>query len=388
MTHNYLKELTILYAEDDTGIRTQIAHFLEHRCARLVQATNGREALDLFHAQRPDMVISDILMPEMDGLELSAAIKEIHTSTPIILTTAFNDPDYMMRAIDIGIDAYVLKPVNLEKLLAALNKQSDILFHARAYIASRAQLEAYHQAAEEERRLVADLMQRMMRPDRLADRKIHFWLQPTDVVGGDLIAASRGHDDRLYVMLADSTGHGLPAALNLLPVNHIFYSMVAKSLPVSLIVEEMNWAIKQQSPSDRYVAALVACIDYHNHVVEIWNGGIPAAALIDQAGNILHSFNSVSLPLGILDQTFTAQTEMFQWREDSQLVIYSDGIPDAENENGDIFGEINIIELLKKSPSPARAEDLHAALNKHLGARHAFDDMTLLIVDCQAESPS
>jgi serine phosphatase RsbU (regulator of sigma subunit) len=330
------------------------------------------------------MVVSDILMPEMDGLELAAAIKSASPSTPVVMTTAFNDADYLLRAIEIGIDEYVLKPVSLEKLQAALDKQAQILFNARALVAGRAQLEAYHQAAEEERRLVADLMQRMMRPERLADPQVRHWLQPTDIVGGDLVAVSRAHDDRLYVMLADSTGHGLPAALNLLPVNHIFYSMVEKSLPVSLIAEEMNWAVKEQSPIERYVAALIACIDSRNHVVEIWNGGIPAAWLVGPDGEVVHEFNSVNLPLGILDRTFTAQTEIFQWNGPGQLVVYSDGLPEAENEDGTAFGGGRIREVLRGNPAAERYDALRAALNGHLGARHAFDDITLLMVDCPA----
>ncbi|MFZ3017780.1 MAG: SpoIIE family protein phosphatase [Gallionella sp.] len=382
MTNNHLAELVILYAEDDPSIRSQVAHFLSHRCARLILAENGREALELYRAQRPDMIVSDIMMPEMDGLEFAATVKADSPATPIILTTAFNDTDYLLRAIGIGIDEYVLKPINLEKLQAAISRQAEILFNARAFVASKAQLEAYHQAAEEERRLVADLMLRMMRPERLADPQIQYCLQPTDVVGGDLIAASRTQDGRLYVMLADSTGHGLPAALNLLPINHIFYSMVEKSLPVPLIVEEMNWAVKEQSPIDRYVAALIACIDNRNHVVEVWNGGIPAALLVGPNGDVTHSFNSVNLPLGILDRTFTAQTEIFQWSEHSQLVVYSDGIPEAENESGKAFGSNSIKEIIKKNLANERYEALRTALNNHLGSRHAFDDITLLMVDC------
>lgn len=384
MSNNHLSDMVVLYAEDDESIREQIAHFLSRRCARLILAENGREALELYHAQRPDMIVSDILMPEMDGLELAAAIKSASPSTPVVMTTAFNDADYLLRAIEIGVDEYVLKPVSLEKLQAALDKQAEILFNARALVAGRAQLEAYHQAAEEERRLVADLMQRMMRPERLADPQVRHWLQPTDIVGGDLVAVSRAHDGRLYVMLADSTGHGLPAALNLLPVNHIFYSMVEKSLPVSLIAEEMNWAVKEQSPIERYVAALIACIDSRNHVVEIWNGGIPAAWLVGPDGEVVHEFNSVNLPLGILDRTFTAQTEIFQWNGPGQLVVYSDGLPEAENEDGTAFGGGRIREVLGGNPAAERYDALRAALNGHLGARHAFDDITLLMVDCPA----
>ena len=104
--------------------------------------------------------------------------------------------------------------------------------------------------------------------------------------------------------------------------------------------------------------------------------------LVDQNGAITHSFNSVNLPLGILDRTFTAQTEIFQWSEHSQLVVYSDGIPEAENENGEAFGGGRIGEVIKQNPADARYDSLRTALNGHLGSRHAFDDITLLMVDC------
>lgn len=186
----------------------------------------------------------------------------------------------------------------------------------------------------------------------------------------------------IYLMLADSTGHGLPAALNLLPVNHIFYSMVSKNLPLSLMVEEMNWAVKEQSPSERYVAALVACIDSHNHLVEIWNGGIPSAFFIDAEGEVRHSFDSVNLPLGILDRTFTAQTEVFQWNVPGQLVVYSDGFSEAEDEAGEPFGLGRIKQELKHAPPDQRFAALTAAINAHLDGRRAFDDMTLLLMEC------
>jgi len=121
-------------------------------------------------------------------------------------------------------------------------------------------------------------------------------------------------------MLADSTGHGLAAALNLLPINHIFYSMASKGLPVSTIVEEMNWAVKQQSPADRFVSAIVARIDTRNRLIEIWNGGIPSASFISDDGSQEYRFNSINLPLGILDRTFVAETEVIQMAASGAII--------------------------------------------------------------------
>lgn len=382
MTDTSLSDLTILYAEDDDDMRGLVAHFLSKKCGNVLLASNGLDALKRYEEHRPDMIISDIMMPEMDGLEFSRIIKQRDPSMPIILTTAFNDSTYLHRAIDAGVDNYVLKPIDLHKLYAAMLKSADLLLKTRALEISRMQLEAYHHRAEEERELVSELMKRMMQAELMVDQQVRFWLEPADLVSGDLVAFRRARNDRLYIMLADSTGHGLPAALNLLPVNHIFYSMAEKCLPVAQIVEEMNWAVKVQSPADRFVSAFVACIDMHNHVIEAWNGGIPSAMLIDQAGEIYYPLAPRNLPLGILDRTFSAQTEIFQWSCASQLVVYSDGFVEAENENGVAWGESNIKRILKEAPTTQRFDALINELHGYLGARHAFDDMTLLMIDC------
>ncbi|MCK9200175.1 MAG: SpoIIE family protein phosphatase [Gallionella sp.] len=382
MSEPNLGDLTVLYVEDDEDMSEQVAHFLHKKCARVLQAANGREALEIYQAQRPDMIISDVMMPEMDGLEFSEIVKQRDLAMPIILTTAFNDSAYLHRAIDIGVDNYVLKPVALDKLHAAMLKSADLLFKTRALTTSRAQLEAYHQAAEEERALVSDLMKRMMQPDRMVDVQVQYRLEPADLVSGDLIAFRRSRNDKLYLMLADSTGHGLPAALNLLPVNHVFYSMVEKGLPVSQIVEEMNWAVKRQSPADRFVSAFVACIDPYNRVIETWNGGIPAAMLVNDVGEAYHTIVPNNLPLGILDRTFVARTDIFQWNCHSQLTIYSDGLVEAEDEHGVAWGADNMRRLLSQTPLVDRFDALIDGVHDHLGVRRAFDDMTLLMVDC------
>lgn len=377
-----LIDLTVLYIEDDDDARAQVAHFLQKKCGNVLLARNGVEALTLYDEHRPDMIISDIMMPEMDGLEFSQIIKQRNPSVPVILATAFNDATYLHRAIDVGVDNYVLKPIDLAKLYVAILKSADLLLKTRALEIGRAQLEAYHNAAEEERALVSELMKRMMQPELMVDSHVRFWLKPADMISGDLVAFRRARNGRLYIMLADSTGHGLPAALNLLPVNHIFYSMVAKGLQITQIVEEMNWAIKEQSPVNRFVSAFVACIDTHNHVIESWNGGIPSAMLIDEDGEIYHSFESRNLPLGILDRTFAAQTEIYQWHSPSQLAIYSDGYAEAENEDGVAWGECNIKRVIKEAPVAQRFDALTNKLHDYLGVRRAFDDMTLLMVDC------
>lgn len=379
-----LQQLVILYVEDDAFIRGEVGHFLSRRIGRLLLAENGEEGWNVFLAQRPDLVVTDIQMPVRNGIALASAIKQTYRDTPVILATAFEEPAYLHQAIALGVDGYILKPINLEQLLQTILRCTALLLQSREISTSRARLAAYHEASEEERQLIADLMARMMRPECLRDRQVRYWLRPADIVGGDLVAVARSRNNKLYVMLADSTGHGLPAALNLLPINHIFYRMVSKNLPVSLIVEEMNWAVRDQSPFERYVAALVACLDFRNRLVEVWNGGLPGAAYIHEDGEVVRRFDSNNLPLGVLDRTFVAETDIYQWTEHGQLLVYSDGIEDAENEAGEMFGSERVFAAMQGSSPGERFGALMKAVEAHLGNCNAFDDITLMLVASEA----
>lgn len=118
----FLGELTLLYVEDEEAVRGLLAQFLSRRVGTLLTAGNGREGLELFREHRPDLVITDILMPEMNGLAMIEAIRQIDPQVPVIIATAFNEADYLLKAINLGIDAFVVKPVKLNQLHAQLDK--------------------------------------------------------------------------------------------------------------------------------------------------------------------------------------------------------------------------------------------------------------------------
>lgn len=117
---SYLKKLVILYVEDDEAVRQQFSLFLKRRVGSLVIADNGVEGLTVFRDKKPDIVITDILMPFMDGLTMIHEIRMIDDSVPIIVTTAFEQTSYLLRSIEIGIDKYVIKPVKTDLLHEAL----------------------------------------------------------------------------------------------------------------------------------------------------------------------------------------------------------------------------------------------------------------------------
>lgn len=115
-----LKNLTILIVEDESETRKLMQDVLSDEFSNIITAQNGDEGLKKFKKYNPDMVISDIAMPIMDGLEMTEQIKKISSDTPIIALSAHSEKEKLLRAIDVGVDKYVLKPIDMEEFLATI----------------------------------------------------------------------------------------------------------------------------------------------------------------------------------------------------------------------------------------------------------------------------
>ncbi len=119
--------LSVLFVEDDPAAREKVSAILARNIRTVYQAGDGAAGLALFSEHRPPVVITDIRMPGMNGLDMAKAIKAMNEDVQIIVTTAHNDTEFLIRAIDIGIDQYVMKPVNRDVLFRAVRKCARIL---------------------------------------------------------------------------------------------------------------------------------------------------------------------------------------------------------------------------------------------------------------------
>jgi len=117
-----LKKLHILYVEDDVDTREEVSFFLKMLVGKLITAENGQEGLKSFQENRFDMIITDIQMPVMNGLDMVKAIRELDKDVPIAVTTAFSDTDFLMRSIECGVDKYIIKPIDMMEMTAVIQK--------------------------------------------------------------------------------------------------------------------------------------------------------------------------------------------------------------------------------------------------------------------------
>ncbi|MFA7022642.1 EAL domain-containing protein [Aliarcobacter sp.] len=117
-----LKNVNVLYAEDEKELRDITSEFLKSFTKMQYVASNGEEGFNLFleHQDSIDLIITDINMPILSGMDMIKKIKEINPKIPIIIATAFSNKEYLLEAINIGVDKYVLKPIDISKLLQAM----------------------------------------------------------------------------------------------------------------------------------------------------------------------------------------------------------------------------------------------------------------------------
>lgn len=120
-------DFSVLYVEDDDETREGVADSLRLRVKNLDLAKDGKEGLELYKAKKHDMIITDIKMPLMNGLEMSREIKKINKKIPVIITTAYNDTDLLIECIDVGVCQFVLKPIIMDKLFESIQKCLELM---------------------------------------------------------------------------------------------------------------------------------------------------------------------------------------------------------------------------------------------------------------------
>jgi len=111
-----------LYAEDEETIRNAYLHFLSHYFETVIGACDGEEALELYRKHKPDLVIADIVMPKLDGLSLIETIRRHDDTTRSILLTAYSDQARLLKATELNITKYLIKPVRKQALKEAIDR--------------------------------------------------------------------------------------------------------------------------------------------------------------------------------------------------------------------------------------------------------------------------
>ena len=139
----YTKHLNVLYVEDDDQLRESTLFLLEPFFKEIDSACNGKEGLDLYNKKQYDIVITDISMPKMNGIEMLENIRSLDTDVPIIYTTARTESEHLLKAIELNVNHYVLKPIDSEDVINRIQIVCEKKYYQRLIKSKNNELEQY-----------------------------------------------------------------------------------------------------------------------------------------------------------------------------------------------------------------------------------------------------
>lgn len=387
--HNVAEGIRILVVDDEPFNQALLEDMLKDLGHEVLLASSGEEGLAMFREQQPDLVLMDVMMPGMSGFDTVRAMRRVGGLwVPIIFITSLNEVGDIVQGIQSGGDDYLLKPLNFELLRAKINALNAHRLLEKQLSEHNRELLDYRARAIDESRVAQEFIRKVTALDTAHDPDVQFHLHPAEHYSGDLIAFGRTPSGQLHVMLADSTGHGLAAALNVMPILQPFYAMTAKGFSIGKIAAEINRTLKEYLPQHRFVAALIAAVDSESHMVQIWNGGMPPAVLLKPDAMVAYQFDSHHLPLGILgQQEFDNRVEQFFYgKHDCQLFLCSDGAVDSVAPDDNMMaGMLALLHATHHDQPSQRLQQVREEVERHLQGHPALDDIALMMVTCPGD---
>jgi len=354
----------------------------------VVEAVSGKEAIELYEKERPDLILMDIMMPDIDGCQATTAIKEKmgEDYVPIIFVTALSSEDSLATALESGGDDFISKPFNIDVLASKINAHLRIRSLNQQINIKNDLLNRHNQHLMNEQELIEHFFESAIQQSFLDEKYVKYHMSSMSAFNGDVLLVERAPHGGLYLIMGDFSGHGLTAAMGTLPVAMIFFKMVSESAAVGDIARELNSQLYKLMPPSMFFVATILELNAHGDIVTVWMGGNPESFRLSKEGELKSTIHAQHMPLGILsDDDFDVTPQVFNVDVEDKIYLYSDGITEAKNASDELFGD----ERLKETLITAGENRFDAVLNKlkdFTGESSQSDDLTLVELTCHALS--
>ncbi|MDE3009274.1 MAG: SpoIIE family protein phosphatase [Pseudomonadota bacterium] len=374
-----------LVLEDDPRVRDRLIAALAQLGLTAEPITSTDAVQDLVDQSPPDLIVIGREFAGVDSLDLVRQVRRTDPAhwIPILMLGRDREGSAEVEALQGGCDDYLVHGFDTEVLFAKLTSLMRMRKLRKFSEFQRAELAAFRDRAESEADLARFLLSRLSRVEHLDAVGVAYHWLPAEGFSGDLLAATRSSSGDLYGLLADATGHGLAAAINLIPLTTAFYAMATKGFNLQAISEQLNKVVKDYSLPDRFVAVTLVRFAARERRLEVVNAGNPAALVVDRERRVVREIPSGSIPLGILDRPlFSPKVEAFELAGDEELLVFSDGLIEACNFEGELFGRDRILEAIAEA-DPAHdglVLSLQTSLAAHCIGVSPSDDISLMVL--------
>lgn len=375
--------ITVLIADDSDTDRLILETIVRRDGHKVVSACNGVEAVQVFIRERPDIVLLDALMPELDGFGAALKIKAEagEDLVPIIFLTSLTDTESLVKCLEAGGDDFLSKPYNHVILQAKIKSFQRMRKTHTTMLIQRNQIKLNNEHFLQEQRVAKQVFDKITHGGCLDDKCLRYSLSPLAIFNGDVVVAARRPSGNMMVFLGDFTGHGLPAAIGAMPLGNTFYEMVSKGFSIVDILCEINGKLKDILPVGFFCCGIMADIDVRKKTMKVWNGGLPAAYIYRTSGEI-NQVESSHLPLGIQSRDeFNVELEVYPYTVGDRFFMWSDGVHEARNEQEEMFGDDRLLEVFEKNKhSNTVFNEVLSSIQNFVGDSEKNDDVSIVEV--------
>lgn len=382
----------ILMVDDESDleqlVRQRMRREIRSKQYAFLFAGDGVEALEVLKEHDDiDLVLSDINMPRMDGLTLLEKIPDVDTDLRSVVISAYGDMKNIRAAMNRGAFDFVTKPIDFDDLRVTIDRGLRQLAMWREAETAKDNLLTLQSELD-----VANSMQQSILPKRFPKNE-HYELfgsmAPARNVGGDFFDIIRLEKGRLGIAIADVSDKGIPAALFMMSSRTLLKGAALGCDDPGTVVTVVNDQLQDGNDANMFVTLFYAVFDPESGKLHYANGGHNPPLIVHKDGSSTVLPLTGGVALGVAPQ-FTFTTELAQLQPGEALVLYTDGVSEAENAASEEFGMDRFREVFAKAaPENARTANdaVFAAVRKFAGNRSQSDDITCLVLLRTANQP-
>ncbi|MBK8598561.1 MAG: SpoIIE family protein phosphatase [Holophagales bacterium] len=383
---------TILVVDDTAVNRRILRAILERAGAVVSEAPGGEEALRLVRAAPPDLLLLDVMMPGMDGLQVCAALKSDPTTSdvPIIVVSSLGETADRIRGLSAGAEDYVTKPFDAGEVLARVATHLRIRRLTRSLRELNRELTDRQQRIDDDLRAAAEIQRTLLpRTGAAAPRLAFEWLfEPCATIGGDIFDVVSLGAGRTAIYVLDVSGHGVPAALvtvsvsqSLAPMSGIILDARGEPSPPSEVLARLD-AEYPFERFDMFFTMAYLTFDAATGVLRYASAGHPPPLLL-RPGKRPQPLEEGGTIVGLgVGTTFDEGSVVLA--PGDRLALCTDGVLETASPAGELFGGERLDDVLVKGAGLALSglRDLIGREVSVYGAGlPARDDVSLLLVE-------
>lgn len=370
----------VLVVDDSRLQRKILSSMLARWGYEVMHAESGDEALDIVQKFSPDLVLSDWMMPGMDGLEFCRQFRALRKDTYgyFILLTSKSEKDEVAQGLDAGADDFLTKPVNAHELRARINAGARVVSMERELSEKNrmisntlAKLQNVYDAIDQDLKQ-ARLIQESLVPDRtqqFATSRVSLLLKPCGHVGGDLVGMFSPAANMLGAYSIDVSGHGITSALvtarvagylsSRYPDQNLALERRFNAFHALRPPEELARMLNDRLAADdgivEYLTMLYITADLETGDVQLVQAGHPPPLLL-RAGGEAEFIGTGGLPIGLVEGA-TYERQTLRMGSGDRLLLYTDGFSEAVMTDGEMLGEDGLLRLVRETAHTAEGPE-------------------------------